>query len=147
MKQIARSALLLAAGLMVAACGSSTVDITPTQPPLTIEEHEGSETGRLTLSALAASRLGIETAPVTDRTLAGTTRLVIPYAAVLYDADGTTWAYTSPEPLIYTRASITVERIEGGDAILSNGPATGSLVVIVGGAELWGAENGVGGGH
>jgi hypothetical protein len=72
------------------------------------------------------------------------TQLVIPYGAVLYDAEGDTWAYTSPAPLTYVRESISVGRIEGDEAILSEGPAPGMEVVTVGVAELFGAETGVG---
>jgi hypothetical protein len=38
---------------------------------------------------------------------------------------------------------VAVARIEGDDAILQSGLATGALVVTVGGAELLGAEYGV----
>lgn len=147
MTHIARSALVLVAGLMLAACSSPAANTTPTQPPLTIEEQEGSELSRLTLSASAAGRLGIETVAVAERRVGVTSRSVIPYAALLYDADGSTWAYTNPEGLVYTRAAVTVERIDGEVAILSDGPAVGTLIVTVGGPELWGAEHGVGGGH
>ena len=41
----------------------------------------------------------------------------------------------------------TVETIEGDVAHISAGPATGTLVVTTGAAELYGAEIGVGGGH
>ncbi|HEX6867287.1 MAG TPA: hypothetical protein VF119_00710, partial [Candidatus Limnocylindrales bacterium] len=63
------------------------------------------------------------------------------------DPEGATWAYTNPEGLLFVRAPISVERIVGDLAILSEGPPAGTLVVTVGGAELWGAEHGVGGGH
>ena len=33
-------------------------------------------------------------------------RVVIPYSAVLYDADGATWMYTSPKPLVFVRQDI-----------------------------------------
>ena len=48
--------------------------------------------------------------------------LVIPYAAVVYDADGKTWVYTSPKPLTFVRSPITVARIAGDKAFLSAGP-------------------------
>ena len=77
----------------------------------------------------------------------GTPGKVIPYAAVIYDLHGETWVYTSPEPLVFVRHPIVVEYIEDDRAVLSEGPAAGTAVVIVGAAELFGVESGVGGGH
>ena len=43
-----------------------------------------------------------------------------------------TWAYTSPKPLTFVRAPITVDGIDGDDALLSAGPDAGTEVVTVG---------------
>jgi len=69
---------------------------------------------------------------------------VVPYSAVLYDADGGTWVYTNPDGLTFVRASISVDDIDGDVARLSNGPAAGTAIATVGVAELYGAELGVG---
>jgi hypothetical protein len=61
---------------------------------------------------------------------------------VLYDPDGATWTYTSPKPLEYVRANITVKSIDGQRAILTKGPAPGTAVVTLGATELWGVEYG-----
>ena len=63
---------------------------------------------------------------------------------MLYDEHGDTWTFTSPEPLTFVRRRIEIDRIEGGRAVLQEGPATGTTVVTVGAAELLGAELGVG---
>jgi hypothetical protein len=64
---------------------------------------------------------------------------------VLYDASGDTWTYTNPEPMVYVRAHITVDSIQGDQATLSSGPAAGTQVVGVGAVELYGTEFGVSG--
>jgi hypothetical protein len=106
----------------------------------TVEPIEGSDVARVTLSEEAARRLDIQTVPV--QVIGERSR--IPYAAVLYDPDGATWTYTSPEPLVFVRASIHVVRIEGNKALLSSGPPPGTEVVTVGAAELLGTEYEVG---
>ena len=73
----------------------------------------------------------------------GTSRKIVPYAAVIYDAKGATWVYTNPEPLAFVRESISVDYIKGDLAFLTEGPSSGTNVVTVGGAELYGAETGV----
>ena len=70
-------------------------------------------------------------------------RRVVPYAAVLYDRAGDTWAYTTVQPLVFVRHAITVDYIDGQQAVLSAGPDIGTPVVIVGATELFGAEVGV----
>ena len=90
----------------------------------------------MTLSAEAAKRLGIETAAVQQ----DGERTTVPYGAVVYNADGSTFTYTSPKPRVYVRAPITVLRIAGGQAVLSQGPAAGTAVVTVGSQELYGSE-------
>ena len=70
----------------------------------------------------------------------GTQRRVIPYAAVLYDTEGNTWTYTSPAPLVFVRHRIVVDYIDGELAVLSEGPPTGSAVVMAGAQELYGSE-------
>jgi hypothetical protein len=121
--------------------------ITGTPPPISVVKEADSGISRLTLSDKAAERLGIETADVAPATIGGVSKTVIPYAAVIYDGQGKTWTYTNPEALVFVRAPITVERIDGDTTIVSSGPAAGTRVVTVGVPELWGAENGVGGGH
>jgi uncharacterized iron-regulated membrane protein len=143
MNAIRRTTLLLAAGLLVAACAAPTAKPPAAEAAVTVAKTAGSELSRVTLSQKAADRLGIQTVAV-EAQGAGK---VIPYAAVLYDAKGATWAYTNPEGLVFIRASITVDQIEGDRAILTGGPDAGTKVVTVGAPELYGAETGVGGGH
>ena len=71
--------------------------------------------------------------------------LVIPYAAVVYDADGEAWAFASPAPLTYKRAPIVVASIKLDSAILTSGPPAGTAVVTVGASELVGMEAGISG--
>jgi len=70
--------------------------------------------------------------------------LTIPYSAVIYGLNGETWAYTNPEPLTYVRHPITIDYIDGGLAILLDGPSQGTDIVTIGVAELFGTETGVG---
>jgi hypothetical protein len=129
--------------LALGACNSGSTSSEPKVEAITIVEDEASGLKTLTLSEKAAQRLGVETAAV-----AGTgSRLTIPYAAVVYDAEGKTWTYVNQEPLVYKRAEIAVDRIDGDIARLTTGPSSGTLVVTTGAAELYGAEIGVGGGH
>ena len=142
-----RARLLLLAAVILAACTSKPGAVPPGQAPLTIEAGGGSGISRLTLSESAAKRLGIQTATVAEQRIDGATKTVIPYAAVIYDTDGQTWTYTNPSGFLFVRAVIKVERIDGERAVLTLGPPLSTSVVTVGGAELWGAEHGVGGGH
>lgn len=79
-----------------------------------------------------------------SRRKSGGVRKVVPYSAVLYDPQGKTWVYTSPEPLIFVRQPIVVDFIEGDRAVLKEGPAVGTEVVTAGAAELFGVENKIG---
>ena len=114
------------------------------EEPAHVEAIEGSELSRVTLTERAAERLGIEVADVTEQTAGGTSQLVVPYAAVIYDTEGNTWVYTNPETLVYVREAVTIERIDDDVVIVSQGPDVGTKVVTVGGAMLWGTEMGVG---
>lgn len=131
----------------LAACSPAPAGAGEREAAVTVEKIEGSDLSRLTLSERAAARLGVATAPVAEQQVGGQGRQVVPYSAVMYDKAGATWAYTNTEGRTFVRAPITVDRIQGDVAILSDGPAVGTLVVTVGAAELWGVETGVGGGH
>ena len=132
--------------LLLAACSPASSPSAPKEQAVVVEKNAETGLSRLTLSAKAAERLGINTTPVADRQDGGG-RTVVPYSAVIYDASGKTWAYTNPDGLVFVRHSITVERIDAQVAVLSGGPPIGTRVVTVGVAELWGIETGVGGGH
>ncbi len=142
--------LLTAAGLIVVGLELSENELSEDaaageSEPATLEPLEGTSLTRVTLTPEAAERVDIQTVPVRDAGAGGgTTQKVVPYGAVIYDAEGKTWVYTSPEPFVFVRAPIEVDRIEGRDVFLSSGPATGTEVVRVGTAELFGAEFEVG---
>jgi len=134
--------LMIIVSLQLVACGQ-TPESSESNPPAKVESI-GQDLSRVILSAEAAKRLGIETAPVSNAQVGGTQREVVPYAAVYYDLNGATWVYTNPSPLTFVRASITVDSITGDMAVLSKGPPVGTSVVTVGATELYGTEFGVG---
>lgn len=131
------TALLVVPVLLLAGCGGSSES--ESAGPAVVEEVEGTDLSKITLTPEAAERLDIKTAAVT----ANGARRVIPYAAVLYSPTGETWAYANPEGLTFVREQIVIEHIDGERAMLSKGPAPGSKVATAGVAELYGAELGI----
>jgi hypothetical protein len=65
---------------------------------------------------------------------------VVPYGAVYYDAKGAAWVYVSPEPRVFERRRIGIDRVVGDVAVLTDGPPSGTAVVTVGAALLYGTE-------
>ena len=131
------TALALSAGPALAACSSAPVD--DEVQPAVVAEVPGSELPLITLTDSGAERTGIETTAISSQSSSS-----VPYSAVLYAPSGDTWVYVSPEPLTYTRHPVTVEAIDGDQAILADGLTPGTEVVTVGVAELYGAELGIG---
>lgn len=133
--------ILMIAGLLLSACAPKTEVAASDSPPAQVKHLDGVNPTRVVLTEEAAQRLDIQTAPVRGQEIGGTQFKVVPYAAVLYDPEGATWLYTSPESLTFLRNPIVVDHIEGDLAFLSEGPPSGSAVVTVGAAELYGAES------
>ena len=138
---------VLAAMLVLGGCGAPPEDTVPDKVEAAhVEEVDGQPNlHRITLTARAAERLGIETAEVAtgDRG-----RLQVPYSSLIYDADGGAWAYVVDGDLTYVRNPVTVAEVvsdNAGDyALLEDGPGAGETVVTVGVAELFGTEFEVG---
>ena len=132
---------LLVAGLVIVVLAArphgSDDAASDSDEPARVEPVEGTDVSRVWLSADAARRLGVRTVAVEPR---GSGRAVIPYDAVLYEPEGRTFVYTSPETRVYVRHPITVRRIVGDRALLASGPPAGTAVVTVGAQELFGTE-------
>jgi hypothetical protein len=129
--------LACVAVLILTGCGGTISDeYVIEHQPYSLEPIEGEDVLRVTLTEAAVEHAGIETAPVEKR---GST-LVVPYDAVYLDAHGEFWVYTNPEPLVYVRALIEIERETSSKAFLSAGPPPGTQVVTVGVPELYGSE-------
>ena len=126
--------LVILAGLLVACSDTAGGTTKKTEPYTATADDTGRKT--MTLTPKAVERLGIQVAEITDGT--------VPYAAVLYGLNGETYVYANTGENTYLREDITVDRIEGNTAILSDGPPDGTLVVTVGGSELYGIDTGVG---
>ena len=138
--QLRLEVCLLAAGLVLAGCHQKPTAAAKVRPA-SVEHIEGSDLARVTLTEHAARRLRIQTAAVREvATTRSGRRMVVPYAAVLYDAQGDTWVYASPESLRYVRHAIESDYIDGDMAVLSSGPPIGTTVVTVGALQLFGAE-------
>jgi len=123
--------------------GCATVASTTATAPSPAKVEAIGDTGlhRITLTEQAVQRLGIQTVPVT----AGPDgRLAVPYAALMYQTDGSTFVYTNPEGTSYVRHPVGVQSISGEQVVATSGPPVGTAVVTVGAAELWGTEFKVG---
>ena len=140
------ASLIVAVAVMVGpliGCTRSSEE-PPASDVAQVEQIAGSDVARVTLTQEAADRLDIRISRVTAEAGRSGGNSTIPYAAVLYDPDGNTWTYTNPEPLVFVRAPIRVDRIRNGMAVLSSGPSPGTAVVTTGAAELLGTEYEVG---
>ena len=140
--------LALAAGLTVPllwACAPATQTPAPIKPA-SIEMNEETGLGLVRLTEAAAMRIGLATSNIrmAAQTRNGTSQLAVPYSSVLYDTNGDTWIYVSPETLAFVRRQIDVDYIEGDTAVLLTGPDAETIVVTVGAAELYGGETGIG---
>ena len=139
------AALLLAGSLAVTGCGKPAAQEEEGEAHAKVEAIPGKgDQKRVVLTPEAQRALGIRTAKVTlGSDDDGGTAKIIPYAAVIYDADGKAFAFTNPVPLTYVRQPIEVDDVRKARAYLTKGPAAGTSVVTVGADELLGAEEGV----
>jgi hypothetical protein len=138
------AALFVAGSLALAGCESvagAKEDLAGA--PASVELDATGGPARVTLVKDAVTRIGLETTPVGGQAGA----LSIPYAAVVYDADGGTWTFVELEPGVFQRAPIAIASVNDDTAVLTAGPQPGSAVVTVGAAELVGVEAGISGGE
>lgn len=70
--------------------------------------------------------------------------IAVPFSAIVYDIQGGTWVYTNPSPNTYVRQRVELKTVMDNKAVLSRAPATGTKIVTVGAAELFGTEFGGG---
>jgi hypothetical protein len=104
--------------------------------PAELEPIKGTDVQRVIFTAEGAERTGLQTAPIRQNG----EKKFMPYAAVIYTPDGKEYAYTVPEPRTFVRQEIEIDRIDGDSVMLSDGPPTGTKVVTVGAAEVYGTE-------
>ena len=129
--------ILVVAGLSLSACNEIEEETAAGYEPATLESVKGrDDVKRVTVTAEGARRIGLKTAKVA-RTAE---REVVPYAALIYDAEGDTYVYKRSGPLSFLRVEVEVVRVDGDQALLSEGPPVGTAVVTVGAAEVHGAE-------
>jgi hypothetical protein len=133
--------LMIIVVLQLAACAQSTAPVdTDSSSPARVEPIAGTNLHRVILTAEAARRIDLQTAPLREARINGTARKVVPYSAVLYDLHGEAWVYTNPAPLTFVRGHITIDSINGDQVVLTDGPPAGTVIVTVGGPELLGSE-------
>jgi hypothetical protein len=134
------TAALVSVGVMLATPAAMAAE--PAKGgPAKVEVVEGLKVKRVTLTEKAAHRLDIHMGEIREDPSGSR---VAPFTSVFYDLAGNAWVFTSPAPLKFMRQKVVPERVTGHDVYLKEGPPAGTQVVIVGVAELYGAEVGVG---
>jgi hypothetical protein len=133
--------LVLILGVVVlSACGEASTgydyETASHHEPAELEPIKGTDIQRVIFDAEAAKRVGLQTAPIRQ----DGRKEVMPYAALIYDAEGDTYAYTAPKPLTYVRQQIDIDHYDGESVVLSDGPPVGTEVVTVGVDEVYGTE-------
>jgi hypothetical protein len=137
------AAALVVLVLSLAACADVEEPAADVYEPAALGEAEPSGVKAVTFTAEAAQRVDLVTAPVAPGAPGG----VVDHAALIYDGKGVPWVYSVTGPLRFRRTQVVVERVDGGVARLSAGPAPGTEVVTVGAAEVYGAELDIAGTH
>lgn len=133
--------LVLIAGVAsLSACGEASsgydYETASHHEPAKLEPIKGTDVHRVIVDPEGVERAGIQTAPIRQNGQG----MVMPYSAVIFDAEGHTYTYTSPEPRTYVRQKIVIDRVEGDSVMLFDGPPAGTEVVTVGAAFVYGTE-------
>jgi hypothetical protein len=131
--------IAITVGLQLFGCGLQH-DERHVQHPAEVEHIEGTKLSRVILTERAMERLDVQT----DKVGEAQAQKVVPYSALIYDTHGQTWVYTSPQQRTFVRHAVTVDRIEGDTAYLSEGPPAGTVVATVAVIEIYGTEYAVG---
>lgn len=141
----ALATLLVAGGLAASGCGEGTTHgagaPSAAEEPATLQKAADGGPGIVVLSEKAQQRLEIRTTAVAG---AGGS-LSVPYGAVVYEPDGSSWAFVETKERTYQRAPLTIAGISGDQVTVSSGPPAGTPVVSQGAAELVGVETGIDG--
>jgi len=137
-RHAAAALAVLAAGGLLAGCTEVKSADKEHYSPAKITPVKGGPEGlvSVTLTQEGADRIDLATARVGRHT----GRKAIPYAALLYEKDGSAFVYTNPSPLTFVRAHIEVTRVAGDRVLLREGPAIGTRVVTTGAPQVHGAE-------
>lgn len=131
--------MLVTAGLQLTACHREHA-AHHAEHPAEVKKIEGSDLSEVHLTERAIQRLDVKTDQVREQGA----KKVVPYSSLIYDVNGQTWVYTSPQPRTFVRSKVDVDYIKGDMAFLNDGPPTGTLVASVAVAELYGTEFKVG---
>jgi hypothetical protein len=142
-RPVSAGLIVMALGLLVSGCSEIEESSAAVYQPAKVEAVGDSEVKRVTFTPAGAARVDLQTATAQQ----SGRHTVIPYAALIYDSQGTPWVYTSPRALTFSRTRVAVERIEGDRVLLAAGLRRGTRVVTVGAAEVYGAELDIAGGH
>src|SRR5262245_4506691 len=133
--------LLLAACLPLTSCRKMNEEEEVENTAAKVEHINGEDApAQITLTEDAEKRIDVHTATVEEVAADGAKQKSIPFAALLYDPEGATWAFANTRPLVYIRQPVKVTHIVGDKAFLSEGPDIGTKVVTVGAAQLYGSE-------
>ncbi len=144
------TAVLLLAAVGVGVAGCAEADATPAQQAALngevakVEPIQGTELKKVSLSPEAAQRLGVTTGVVSTELIDRVPHAIVPYSAVIYDAKGAAFVYTTPKPNVFVRSPVTVTDVHDDLAVVAGAPPVGTSVVTVGVSELLGTETGVG---
>jgi hypothetical protein len=132
--------VLIACVVSLSACSEASsgydYELASHHEPAKLEPIKGTDVQRVVFDAEAAERVGLKTAPIRQ----DGRKEIMPYAALIYDAQGGTYAYTAPEPLTYVRQQISIDHFDGDSVVLSDGPPAGTEVVTIGVDEVYGTE-------
>jgi hypothetical protein len=133
--------LVLIAGVVsLSACGEASsgydYETASHHEPAELEPIKGTDVHRVIVDPEGVERAGIQTAPIRQNGQG----MVMPYSAVIFDAEGHTYTYTSPEPRTYVRQKIVIDDVVGDNVMLFDGPPAGTEVVTVGAAFVYGTE-------
>jgi hypothetical protein len=137
-RRVVATLAVLAAATSLSACKEIESAEKDHYSPAAITPVKGNKDGlvTVTLTKEGADRIDIATRLVGQRP-GGT---FIPYAALLYEKDGSAFVYTNPKELTYVRAHIEIDRIAGNRVLLHEGPPVGTKVVTTGAPQVHGAE-------
>ncbi len=131
---------LAAATVLLGGCGSDATEVEKITPAV-IDTIPDSKLKQVTLTPDAAERIALAVGKIGAGEGSET---VMPYGGVIYDPAGVSWAYVVKGDNVFVREEITIDRIVDDTAFLTAGPAVGTEVAVVGVAELFGAETGIG---